>query len=329
MTGTALAFGFVLAISVCADVYELQRQPLDPFKPETSMGIHTMGQFPRAMLQPEESLSAEPKYQSEFPVYVVVTFGSGVDNKYTIVFDESRGTGTGYDTLYADRNNNGNLTDDPKIPMRLRQQDRLSGMIMWENFGHVEVLVKHGDKEVPYSFFVEFYRYSSQRMERTSPFAQNVSMRLQPGDFYTGTVSFNGSKLRIAVIDYNGNGLFNEYFKPRSDLMSPDGRIYAVGDQVAIDINGDGVFNEVYPCARYIQVNGKWYVLNISDDGGKVEVQTPQLDMGTIKVASAGCESLAVVSDNGVMNLSGKGQEFRVPVGTYQLYAYMSGEKSS
>lgn len=55
----------------------------------------------------------EPKYISEKPEYVKLKL---IDNKeLTFVFDESKGTDTGYDILYADINFNNDLTDDAKI----------------------------------------------------------------------------------------------------------------------------------------------------------------------------------------------------------------------
>lgn len=90
--GIGLFVFFVLAFSVCANEYELQYKVSDLRKE----GMYTSGQFLRPSVRPEEKLSAEPKYRSKTPVYAVVTFGSDVDSKYTIVLDESKGTGRGY-----------------------------------------------------------------------------------------------------------------------------------------------------------------------------------------------------------------------------------------
>jgi hypothetical protein len=118
--GIGLSVLFILVISVCADEYQLQYKVLDLRKE----GMYTSGQFLRPNTQSEERLSAEPKYRSKTPVYAVATFGSGTDSRYTIVLDESKGTGRGYDVFYVDSNNNENLTDDRKIAGRIRQQGR-------------------------------------------------------------------------------------------------------------------------------------------------------------------------------------------------------------
>lgn len=63
--------------------------------------------------EPGEQLAAEPTYLSDRPLYGKLKLGDGEDNAHVLVWDESEGTGSGYDTFYIDANNNGDLTDDP------------------------------------------------------------------------------------------------------------------------------------------------------------------------------------------------------------------------
>jgi hypothetical protein len=147
---------------------------------------------------------------------------------------------------------------------------------------------------------------------------------LYTGGYYTGNVSFGGSERRLALLDFNGNGLFNEYFEPRA--VGPTGRLYAMGDQVLIDVNGDGRFSpgtdsdELYPCARCFRVDGEWYSLDISDCGSEVDVQRPDLKLGTIKIpAEASSCSLMLACSEGILKVQA-GQEVQVPVDTYQVY---------
>jgi len=327
--GIELFVVFILTISVGADEYELQYKILD-LRQE---GVFTMGQYLRPSTQSEEKLSAEPQYRSKTPVYVTATFGSDADSKYTIVLDESKGTGRGYDVLYVDRNNDEKFTDDPKIVGNIRQQGRDFTV---GNFGPVEVMVDYGDRTVPYYFSVEHNLYSQQRMQLSGQdgrYIENMNVRLETSGYYTGVVQFGESQHQIAVIDFNGNGLFNEYFKPQSDMRNPEERLYAIGDQILIDLNGDGRFTgnkELYPYAKYLQVNGNWYSLAIPAHGGKVEVQTPDLKFGTIKIPDGmGSCSFQLASSNGILNFEGTGQEFQVPADTYQLYSHITQVKDS
>jgi len=330
--GIGLSVFFILTLSVCADEYELQYKVLDLRKE----GVYTSGQFMRPSTRSEERLSAEPKYRSRMPVYIVARFGSDADNKYTIVLDESKGMGRGYDVLYVDSNNNENLTDDRKIAGRVRQQGRNFTV---GNFGPVEVMVNYGDRMAPYYFSVEYNLHGKQRIQlggRGRRYVNNMNLRLQTSGYYTGVVSFGNSECRIAVVDFNGNGLFNEYFKPRSDIRGSEERLYAIGDQILIDLNGDGRFErgqtgnkELYPYAKHLQVDGTWYSVDISAHGGNVDVQIPNnLKFGTIKISNqTGSCLLQLASSNGILKFEETGKEYQVPTGTYQLYAHTTQVK--
>jgi len=58
------------------------------------------------------NLKAEPTYASKKVKYAIWVLGNEKKSVMTIVWDESKGTGTGYDTLYVDKNFNGDLTED-------------------------------------------------------------------------------------------------------------------------------------------------------------------------------------------------------------------------
>lgn len=55
----------------------------------------------------------EPQYKSEKPQYAKILLVNS--KELVLLFDESQGTGTGYDTMYADVNLNNDLTDDAAI----------------------------------------------------------------------------------------------------------------------------------------------------------------------------------------------------------------------
>jgi len=58
------------------------------------------------------NLPKEPKYCSTNPLYVNITFGQEGKNSMLCAFDESKGTGKGYDIVYVDENMNNDLTDE-------------------------------------------------------------------------------------------------------------------------------------------------------------------------------------------------------------------------
>lgn len=324
-TGVTFAFLFALTLPLFAGEIELQYQVTD-----LRGGVgYTNGQYLRPGLNAQETLSAEPKYRSKIPLYILAKFGDGEDNKYTIVLDESKGTGRGYDVLYPDRNNNEDLTDDRGIVGQVHQRDRYSTT---GNFGPIEVMVDYEDRTMPYYFSVEYSRYNYDGIQQDARMVRNMSLRLKTSGYYTGIVPVDESERRIAVIDFNCNGLFNDYFKPHKDIRRGGGGFYADGDKFLMDVNADGQFDsgESYPYAKYIQVDGKWRCLDITAHGSQVEVQTPQIKLGTIKIPSQlGSGSIQILSENGVMKLPETEQEFQIPVGAYQVYAHTAQVKHS
>jgi len=60
----------------------------------------------------KRELNKVPAFQSQKVRYCFWTLGEGRKSVMLLAWDESGGTGKGYDTLYADRNFNGDLTED-------------------------------------------------------------------------------------------------------------------------------------------------------------------------------------------------------------------------
>ena len=316
--GIGIALVLILTLSVCAEEYELQFQALDL----RQSNIYVQGQYLRARTRSEERLSAEPRYRSRVPLYAVVGLGRGGDTRYTIALDESRGTGRGYDILYVDHNNNENLADDRRVMGRITQRGQTQG-----NFGPVEVMVDYGDRTAPYYFSVRYYHSNQQRIQRRAGDVPNFQLTLQTAGYYTGVVSFGESEYQIAMVDSNCNGIFNERFKPQSN--GPDGQLYASGDHVLVDVNDDGMFEagymdgrEAYPYAKHVQVDGRWHSLEASVHGGTVDIQEPDLKIGTLDVADQSSSgTLLLASSNGILRVQA-GQEIQVPADTYRIYSH-------
>jgi thiol-disulfide isomerase/thioredoxin len=57
-------------------------------------------------------LKKAPAFKSEKVRYAIYVLGEGRKSAMTLAWDESEGTGKGYDTLYADKNFNGDLTEE-------------------------------------------------------------------------------------------------------------------------------------------------------------------------------------------------------------------------
>jgi hypothetical protein len=323
----SLAF-LIITLSVCAEEYELKYKAVDPYL----RSFDVSGQGLMAMAEPDEELSAKPELKSRIPVYVTVKLGNGED-KYTLILDESKGTGTGYDVLYVDSNNNEDLTDDSVIPLRIPSNNEM------KQFGPIEVMIKYDDIVEPYYFYLEYQKMDTLVLRENSKFLENMYLRFIPGGYFTGTAKIGKSKCKIGAVDFNGNGIFNDTFSVLPNIKYPDGRLYAVGDQVlfTLDANEENMPFYFYPYSKYIELDGKWYSVNVSSDGRMIDVNNADIDLGTIRVPYQ-LNSLQLVSENGVMTVNGrnildpKGKityEYEVPTGIYKLFAYAMETRKS
>ncbi len=87
-------------------------------------------------------VSKEPVYSSEKPLYAAVAVDEAASKILTLVFDESEGTGKGYDTIYADLNFDGDLTDDQAIKGTFTGDENLPG----SSFPVIDVPVPYNEK---------------------------------------------------------------------------------------------------------------------------------------------------------------------------------------
>ena len=78
---------------------------------------------------PKPQVPKERSYGSERPLYFRVVLGKEGRTSMLGVVDESKGTGTGYDTAYVDENMNSDFTDEQpkKFPSGRKRDDETSG----------------------------------------------------------------------------------------------------------------------------------------------------------------------------------------------------------
>lgn len=103
-------------------------------------------------------------FSSEKPLYAKVALTEDGSKILCLVFDESAGTGKGYDTLYADLNLNGDLTDD-KAMKGNRSGPRGSSFTCSFPFT-LDVPCNEKSKGVgkPWELYVDFHEYTPTRL---------------------------------------------------------------------------------------------------------------------------------------------------------------------
>jgi hypothetical protein len=260
--------------------------------------------------EPLETLSAVPPCSSRQPKYSWIRLGS-LREMYSCVADESGGTGTGYDTLIVDINNNDDLTDDRKI----RGTRNAAGTVT--EFAPFQLIFDVGDKKYPC--------HIRTRMDTKSAFPRFTLCGYCEGRIILGDKAYN-----VALFDDNYNGLFSDRyaFYPATPTM---GATLESGDTLVIDINRDGRLEkdgyetpEAYHLGKYVSVAQKCYEIDVLDNGRELAVRETSAHCGIIEVKTRLPQySVELIGKDGPIRLS-SGTEglFRVPVGEYFVYTW-------
>jgi len=287
-------------------VFELQYKSLEEMRFQ-SIGMS----YVRMSLKPRETLVAEPIYFSKRPLYGEIQLGDSEDKSYAVVIDESKGTRSGYDTMYVDGNNNEDMTDDVKLVGKIID----AGSLIQTQFPPVEVPVAYGGKNYPYNLRPLVNAYSEE-----------IAVQCRASGYCEGELRFGDKKYKVALFDDTSNGLFNDkYETPRG--YTRDGPIYAQGDTLAMDMNGDGAFEkkyqdtpEMYHVGKYVSFGDKSYQLEIAPNGRTITVRETETPCGYVTSEQKGA-SIELISNDGALKVNGGGSKSKVPVGEYRLAA--------
>jgi hypothetical protein len=254
--------------------------------------------------EPNETLVSEPAYGSAKRVYYAARYGDAKDNTYTFVIDESAGTHTRFDTLYVDLNNDNRL--DPsseKFPLTLSGLTTSTARKV-----RVTLSISAGGKTIPYAVDFTAFPYK----DREHP-VEKLHANCRDSSLMMGEAAFGDRRCKVALADLNSNGLFNDC---EQDLFR--------GDRFFADLNGNGTFDddsgsqESFPCAQYAKIDGKWYTVEASPDGGTVQIRTSQPTFGAVK-SPACVKSVGLTSPKQFQRLTFTDGRAEALSGTYQV----------
>ncbi len=227
-------------------------------------------QWLRPLDEPEEKLAAAPDLKSDKPYYYAAHYGDTADNTYTIMLDESGGTGTGYDAVYADVNNDNRIdADTERFSFTLGTTSHAEPV-------RIRLTVTAGGRQFPYSFEFTAFPYEDEN----NP-VQKVHANCRNSSIFVGRAVFDGQERKIAIADLDSNGLFND----------TEQGIFR-GDRFFVDFDGDGGFQESgdaekesFSYGAYTKIAGKWYSIKARPDGQSIEIAPAQPELGTVKAA--------------------------------------------
>lgn len=210
-------------------------------------------------------IKRNPLLISKKPIYAALRLdGRGTSGVMLAVMDESKGTGKGYDTIYADTNRNFDLSDEKAMKLAL----------------------KDGEKVTPW-FAVMSHQGLLAGEHTTNPLTvelvcmpqgpQKNEIHVRRKGAWVGVVESTSGKVQFAQIDADGNGVY-------SDKLNVKGWDYSknedgpFGDFAFVDATGSGkaVANESIPgeiCLGVASMLGdKLYDVRPNDVGNKVTI---------------------------------------------------------
>jgi hypothetical protein len=292
--------GMLFCTPALGDSFELKRKKI-------KMNKNNADVLPTLELRPENltELSKEPKYKSDYPQKFVTHFGPEGAIAVSMSVDEKRGSGKGFDYLYADVNGSGDLSKGKRVAGKTSTRGY---SYMDTEFAVFEVEIPDGEGAV--TKFPVQARFSIKR-EATN----DSSLYLTSLCILEGSLSFGESKRKVMVFDTNCNGVFG-------DTASGGGRGGEnTGDRIWIGTGSPKVedaYVEALPLGKYYLFENQYYEINFTEKQA-LEVAEADVAVGLIRVNNPGF-LLELNKDNTVLYVSNEeGQEVNVPVGSYKV----------
>jgi hypothetical protein len=267
----------------------------------------TMQQQRTTVVRPKE-LRKAPADAPAAPVYFVLQAG----DRYVHGIAYRSTVGTQKVKLYLDTDGDGLLSDE--IEYVGKKLNQIKTAITYE-FG--PVLMQQGESAP---------REEAIRVQCTN----GQWLMFYPAFYREGRINLNGRPHRVAVVDYDLDGIYNRVFMPSTKGISE-----LRCDVFAIDLDGDSKFHagkpggsEIMPFSRMVKVNEDYYSVHVTGDGGMIEFRQTKPSFGELDVGVEEVD-LRLWSDAAHQRLRGSGSKWRVPAGKYRIVSLELTEKDS
>lgn len=264
--------------------------------------------------KPRETGLALPALKSAKPVFYGAVFGDSKDSTFTLLIDESGGTGSGYDTLYVDSNNDNRIdekTERHSFEMGTRTSTPRTSI-------YVEFQICVGGKTAAHHYHFKTFWYPA----RDHPDGK-VHATLRNGSYYTGEAVIAGKRRKIALADLNSNGLFND--------PEPSGSFS--GERFFVDLADRGTRRpgdtqlESFPYGQYTEIAGDWYSIAATADGSRIEITPANPRFGRVAAPARITRAVLACATQSV-SLDFSKPENRAIVGTYSVREVTLRERS-
>ena len=265
------------------------------------------------------------KYQSERPLRGVVKLGS---DQYAFLLDMKDAKSKAYDRLYFDLTHNGDLTNDKVI-----EAVKTPGLGLFFGggsresvFPRVDLTINVDGTKTDYSFFLRAESWSLPGRERVAV------VLLTAAAYRVGEITLDGKKHRIALVDGNSNGRFDDAVKVPDKAEAPDGEIEPMpGDALLVDPQnakppkdffGEPVADYQQWVSKLARIDDRFYDLKVAPAGDQITLTPSSVPLGYLASPNEGLTA-AMWSDAGFLQfVKGKSKPVAVPEGRWRLTSY-------
>jgi hypothetical protein len=239
-----------------------------------------------------------------------------------------RGKAIAYSRLYFDLNGNGDLTDERVIEAESTPEMVQAGVdFAYRQFPRVDLTIDVGGAKVDYAFTLTA---QSNAMNDQMSY---VFVSLNAAAYREGEITLEGKKRRVALIDYNSNGRFDDEIKLRDDVQGAGGVLYpSFGDVLILDpesnrpafVNPNDVLsggNRHY-VSKLLNIDGHYYDVKVTPAGDKLTLTPATPSLGYVTNPNDGFSAL-LYGEKGFVKVSGgKSAPTPLPEGDWKLLSY-------
>ncbi len=230
-----------------------------------------------------------PDFTTEEPFFASWSTPMVAGGKLWIAVDRSAEKGR-WDQLYIDSNLNGHLNDETAVKAHRTSQ-------YYTYFGPVKVVFEGEDGPLTYHLNFMFREYEETRQ-----------LYVSPGCWYEGDITVAGTKKYCMLIDYNGNGTFNDKSLNNSEC-----------DRIRIGEKGTRDTGYV---GNYIEIDHVLYHTEIARDGAYIKLSKAEdVKFGTVRLPDTITE-FAAGGENGLFTFKPENCTGSLPVGKYRINSW-------